>query len=119
MIFWPGLDRIYRFYYQSWKVYALQGMTQEIAQLLAAIAPEGRPFCAAFQELLDAGVGEVRFEAAHNQAWTQHTDVGKACKFKIRISLRSVNRLSHNLIPYIGISDKKLLNLDNRLSTSK
>ena len=68
-------DRIYRFYYQSWKVYGLQGMTQEIARLLAAIAPEGRPFCAAFQELLDAGAGEVRFETAHNQAWTQHTRV--------------------------------------------
>jgi hypothetical protein len=68
-------EQLYRFYYQSWKVYELQGLTREIARLLAAIAPVGRPFCAAFQELLDAGAGEVRFEAAHNQAWTQHTRV--------------------------------------------
>lgn len=68
-------DRLYRYYYQSWKVYELQGLTREIARLLVAIAPGGRPFCAAFQELLDAGAGEVRFEAAHNQAWTQHTRV--------------------------------------------
>jgi hypothetical protein len=68
-------DAIYRFYHQSWKVYDLQGLTREIARLLAAIAPVGRPFCAAFQELLDAGAGEVRFEAAHNEAWTQHTRV--------------------------------------------
>ena len=68
-------DRIYRFYYQSWKVYELQGLTREIARLLAAIAPGGRPFCTAFQELLDAGAGEVRFEAVHNEAWTQHTRV--------------------------------------------
>jgi hypothetical protein len=68
-------ERLYRFYYQSWKVYELQGLTREIARLMAAIAPEGHLFCAAFQELLDAGAGEVRFEAAHNQAWTQHTRI--------------------------------------------
>src|SRR6266508_3987181 len=68
-------DRLYCFYVQSWKVYELKGLTREIARLLAAIAPGRRPFCAAFQELLDAGAGEVRFEAAHNQAWTQHTRV--------------------------------------------
>jgi hypothetical protein len=65
----------YRLYYQSWKVYDLQGLTREIARWLAAIAPGGRPFCWAFQELLDAGAGEVRFEAMHNQAWTEHTRV--------------------------------------------
>jgi len=68
-------ERLYRFYYQSWKVYELQGLTREIARLLAAIAHGGRPFCAAFQEILDAGAGEVRFEAAHHQAWTQHTRI--------------------------------------------
>ena len=68
-------DGFYRFYYQSWKVYALQGLTREIARRLAAIAPGGRPFCAAFQELLDAGAGEVRFEATHNETWTKHTRV--------------------------------------------
>jgi hypothetical protein len=68
-------DGLYRFYHQSWKVYELQGLTREIARLLAAIAPGGRPFCAAFQELMAAGAGEVCFEAAHNQAWTQHTRV--------------------------------------------
>jgi hypothetical protein len=66
-------DGMYRFYVQSWKVYELQGLTREIPRRLAAIAPGGRPFCAAFQELLDAGAGEVRFETAHNEAWTQHT----------------------------------------------
>jgi hypothetical protein len=61
-------DSLYRFYYESWKVSDLQGLTREIARLLTAIAPGGLPFCAAFQELMAAGAGEVRFEAAHNQA---------------------------------------------------
>ena len=68
-------DGLYRFYYQSWKVYELQGLTREITRRLAALAPGGRPFCAAFQELLDAGAGEVRFEATHNETWTKHTRV--------------------------------------------
>jgi hypothetical protein len=68
-------ERLYRSYDQSWKVYELQGLTREIARLLEAIAPGGRPFCAAFPELLDAGAGDVRFEATHNEAWTAHTRV--------------------------------------------
>jgi hypothetical protein len=66
-------DSLYRFYYESWKVYDLQSLTREIERRLAAIAPGGRPFCAAFQELMAAGAVAVRFEAAHNEAWTQHT----------------------------------------------
>jgi hypothetical protein len=68
-------DGLYRFYYQSWKVYELQGLTREIARRLAAIAPGGRPLCMVFQELLDAGAGGVRFKAPHNEAWTEHTRV--------------------------------------------
>jgi hypothetical protein len=68
-------DGLYRFYHQSWKVYELQGLTREIARLLAAIAPGGRSFCPAFQELMAAGAGDVCFEPVHNQAWTQHTRV--------------------------------------------
>jgi len=68
-------ERLYRLSYQSWKIYELQGLMREIARLLAAIAPEGSSFSSAFQELLDACPGEVRFEATHNEAWTQHTRV--------------------------------------------
>jgi hypothetical protein len=39
-------DSLYRFYYESWKVYDLKGLTREIARLLTAIAPGGRRrFC--------------------------------------------------------------------------
>ena len=45
-------DGIYRYYDQSLKVFSLQEQTKAMVNALAAIAPEGLPFCALFGEIL-------------------------------------------------------------------
>jgi len=64
---------IYRFYHQSYKVYYLQEITQEMVALLREIMPEGKTFCPYFQEIVNAGASGKEFESAHNKDWTAHT----------------------------------------------
>lgn len=66
-------DYVYRFYHQSFKVYQLQDLTRQIADLLLKIAPEGNGFCRSFQELLQVGAGEKSFEMDHDGEWTART----------------------------------------------
>lgn len=66
-------DFVYRFYHQSFKVYQLQDLNRQIADVLRSIAPEGTSFCPFFEELLQAGAGNVNFEAEHNLEWTHQT----------------------------------------------
>jgi hypothetical protein len=63
-------DRIYRYYHQSFKVFDLQSATRKLADALAGIAPEGRPFCAFFREMLQQGTGH-EFSPADNQHWLE------------------------------------------------
>lgn len=50
----------------------LPGLTQEIARLLSAIAPEGRPFCQQFQDILAAGaMGKP--DALVDSQWSRQT----------------------------------------------
>ncbi len=65
-------DRMYRFYYQSFKVYSLQSDTKQIAEALAALAPEGQPFSKFFQEIIRAGTGH-QFKMEDNQHWLERT----------------------------------------------
>jgi len=67
---WCYEDRIYRYYHQSLKAFALQDATREMADALAAIAPEGRPFCGLFGEILQQGTGR-EFSLADNQHWLE------------------------------------------------
>lgn len=53
------VDKVYRFYHQSFKVFHLQEYTQEIVGALAGIAPDGRVFCAFFAEIVRAGTGKT------------------------------------------------------------
>jgi len=70
---WGYEDPIYRFYYQSFKVYGLQNKTGEIVEALKSIAPEGRSLCKEFEEIINAGAGGKKFEPEHNNNWTDHT----------------------------------------------
>lgn len=70
---WFYEDPIYRFYYQSFKVYSLQQETKEITEALRSLAPEGHSLCKAFEEIYAAGASGKRFEMEHNQNWTMHT----------------------------------------------
>ena len=51
---WGYEDPIYRFYHQSFKVYALQSETRRIVGALQNIAPAGTTFCSTFQEIYEA-----------------------------------------------------------------
>src|SRR6202012_302460 len=69
---WCYEDGMYRFYYQSFKVFHLQEATQEIMNLLKKIAPEERDFCQFFREMLTAGTG-LKFATEDNQHWLERT----------------------------------------------
>jgi hypothetical protein len=64
---------LYRFYNQSFKVYYLQEVTQEIIVMLREIAPVDKTFCPYFQEIINAGASGTEFERSHNDNWTLHT----------------------------------------------
>ena len=72
---WLYEDLIYRFYHQSFKVYALQSETEKIVEALKSVAPAGATFCKEFEEIYSAGASGKQFEMAHNQNWTAHTRV--------------------------------------------
>jgi hypothetical protein len=67
---WCYEDRLYRYYHQSFKVFDLQAATREMADILAAISPEGRPFCRFFAEILQQGTGR-EFSPLDNQHWSE------------------------------------------------
>jgi hypothetical protein len=63
-------DGIYRYYRQSLKAFGLQDATKLIVDALVAIAPEGRPFCRFFDEILQQGTGR-EFSLADNEHWLE------------------------------------------------
>src|ERR1700689_4959649 len=67
---WCYEDRIYRYYHQSFKVFDLQNATRTMADALAAISPEGRPFRRFFDEILQQGTGR-EFSRTDNQHWLE------------------------------------------------
>jgi hypothetical protein len=67
---WCYEDRMYRFYYQSFEVFDVQNATRNIADILAAIAPEGRPFCFFFAEILKRGT-DREFSPEDNEHWLE------------------------------------------------
>jgi hypothetical protein len=66
-------DRLYRFYYQSFKVYSLQESTLIAAEVFREIGKEvGQLPCAWFEEIATHGTGFV-FELEHNKDWLPKT----------------------------------------------
>lgn len=72
---WVYEDLVYRFYYQSFKVYALQNETNRIVTALQSVAPTGTTLSPPFQEIYEPGASGKEFEMPHNQQWTVHTRV--------------------------------------------
>jgi len=65
-------DRLYRFYYQSFKVYFLQDSTLMAAELFKSIGADiGREVCEWFEEIVAGGTG-LEFETEHNLDWLRH-----------------------------------------------
>lgn len=69
---WIYEDGLYRFYYQSYKVFRLQEHTQEIIAALKGIAPKNRGFSEYFQAVIKAGTGRA-FTAETNGRWIEDT----------------------------------------------
>src|SRR5260370_19020266 len=66
-------DRMYRFYYNSFKVYSLQDSTLAAAELFRTIGRAvERELCAWFEEIVAGGTG-LKFETEHNRDWLQRT----------------------------------------------
>ena len=72
---WVYEDLVYRFYHQSFKVYALQSETRRIVAALQSVAPKATTFSPMFEEIYQAGASGKQFEMEHNQQWTLHTRI--------------------------------------------
>ena len=68
---WGFEDPIYRFYHQSFKVYALQEQTVRIVGALQSLAPD-RPLNAWFRQIVGEGTGRA-FRPEDNENWTAIT----------------------------------------------
>lgn len=66
---WAYEDAFYRFYHLSFKAYHVQSLTEEIVEALRALMP-GRPLNSDFTDIVRSGTGK-RFEASHNQRWSE------------------------------------------------
>lgn len=64
---WQYEDGIYRFYHQSFKVYALQNATQRVVAVLTSLSPAGT-LDAWFSQIVADGTGKT-FQLEHNQRW--------------------------------------------------
>jgi hypothetical protein len=66
-------DRLYRFYYQSFKVYGLQESTIKALNLFKRIgAVNQSDLCNWFEDIVAEGTGS-NFNIDHNQNWKLHT----------------------------------------------
>ena len=68
---WGYEDPVYRFYHQSFKVFALQNRTETIVSALRLLLPT-HSLNARFLEIVGEGTGK-EFSAEMNTAWEQHT----------------------------------------------
>lgn len=69
---WAEEDLVYRFWHQSFKVYAIQGLTIRIAAALEAVAPERCDMDEQFRRIIEEGTGKT-FELEHNGRWLTET----------------------------------------------
>ena len=102
---WGYEDPVYRFYYQSFKVYGLQNTTRRIVEALRALAPEGKSLCKEFEEIIKVGASGKKFEPEHNKTWTYHTrpfvEAFLHAKFFLEMVVKYGNELeeAQNLLP--------------------
>jgi hypothetical protein len=64
-------DAIYRFYHQSFKVYRLQNLTEEIVAALQSLRPI-QPLNKWFMQIVAEGTGK-KFSVSHNARWLEET----------------------------------------------
>ncbi len=92
---WGYEDPVYRFYHQSYKVYALQDTTQKIVLALQALSPE-LPLNGWFMQIVTEGTGR-EFTPEHNQRWLEVTRPIVEAFFHARYFLEMAVRYGHEL----------------------
>lgn len=92
---WGYEDSVYRFYHQSFKVYALQDTTARIVEALEKLTPDGR-LDRWFREIVDAGTGKA-FTMEVNQRWTAETRPILEAFFHARYFLEMVCKYGREL----------------------
>lgn len=83
---WQQEDYVYRFYHDSFKVYPIQDLTEEIVSVLKSLAPKDIVFNGHFGEIYQEGTGK-KFSSKHNQNWTHHTRPMVECLFHAKYFL--------------------------------
>ncbi len=87
-------DPVYRFYHQSFKVFALQQTTLELVAALQALAPD-RKMNPRFRKIVTGGTGKT-FELEHNQRWDEVTrpiiEAFFHARFFLECAVRSAKR---------------------------
>lgn len=96
-------DGLYRFYHQSFKVYALQDCTRRMTEALQELAPD-RPLHASFVAIVRSGTG-LNFESEHNAHWMEITrpilEAYQHAKFFLEMAVKYGSELERppNLLP--------------------
>jgi hypothetical protein len=93
---WVTEDLLYRFWYQSFKVYYLQGYTTAIRDALQGIAPEGHCLSDWFEQVVREGTGQ-KFEQSANDDWIKSTRHIPEAFFHARHMLEMVIRYATEL----------------------
>jgi hypothetical protein len=92
---WGYEDAVYRFYHQSFKVYALQHTTIDIVARLQALAPD-RPLNQWFMQIVREGTGK-EFGLSDNANWLAVTRPILEAFFHARYFLEMVCRYGKEL----------------------
>lgn len=101
---WAEGDLVYRFWHQSFKVYAIQDLTLQIVGALTALAPDGCDLDDWFRQIIEEGTGKT-FEDEHNQRWLAETrpmlEAFWHADFMLRMAVRHGQELEQapNLLP--------------------
>ena len=93
---WFMEDHVYRFFYQSFKVYYVQDLTQEIMGELLKLAPKGCIFNEWFKKIVKEGTGK-KFNMRHNDNWLKHTRPMIEAAFHARYALDMIVKYGHEL----------------------
>ncbi len=94
---WHGEDKFYRFYHQSFKVFALQHQTLNIVQQVSRLAP-GSPMNAQFLDIVAAGTGKT-FTLEDNARWAVATRPILEAFFHARFFLEMAARYAALEVP--------------------
>lgn len=70
---WGEEDYVYRFYHQSFKVYGIQGLTEEMHDALQKLSPRAENRVnKCYETIVIEGTGK-EFKPEHNQRWLEET----------------------------------------------